>query len=180
MSGAIFSYFLSIVATGTAIKLMDDYLDEPTNTDGQVIYALLALSVGASLNPEAALSLFLAAYASGMISDLGRPLPLGLKGWQESLLVLSWGCYRFGWVQQLGALAIIMGIQLYDDLADYPWDRIQGYPNFVTLWGYNEVILSLAILLLTAATIDPQKTLASLLALPWALQLASWERRTCS
>jgi hypothetical protein len=153
---------------------MDDYLDLAILPDrGMVAYALLAFAFATSLNRILAISLFLAAYALGMIKDLTRTLPLGVRGWQESVFVLLWGSYICTWRCQLSSLAIMGALQLYDDLADYSFDQNYNLPNLVHSWGKTEVLLSLAISFGLAAFLHPQKTLMTFLATPLVLTLVS-------
>lgn len=142
---------LAILCTGLAVKLMDDFLDlqydsqagipSPAVRLGEATlpYGLILLALGAAFHAPIALSLFFAAYATGMIQDLIRPLPSGLSGWQESVLVLGLGALLLGPIVQIWGLAIMIFIQGIDDVMDYDLDQVSGNPNLVRRFGWVEV-----------------------------------------
>ncbi|MHB8756494.1 MAG: hypothetical protein ACYC6V_00530 [Bacillota bacterium] len=140
----------AITLSGVAIKLLDDYLDgqEADELRSLPAYALLALSVAVALAPGPALSLFLAAYAVGMLKDLAVPFPAGLVGWQEVALVLLGGLLLTGWREMLGSVALMVAAQSADDLFDWGLDRAHGRPSLVGRLGLGECAF---LLLFTAA-----------------------------
>lgn len=141
----------AIICSGLAVKLMDDFLDlqydsqagipSPAVRLGEATlpYGLILLAIGAAFHAPIALSLFFAAYAIGMVQDLRRPLPSGLTGWQESLLVLGLGALLLGPVNQIWGLAIMVFVQAIDDTIDYHVDQMSGNPNLLRRFGWVEV-----------------------------------------
>lgn len=141
----------AILCTGLAVKLMDDFLDlqydsqagipSPAVRLGEATlpYGLILLAIGAAFHAPIALSLFVAAYSIGMIQDLKRPLPSGLTGWQESILVLGLGALLLGPVIQIWGLAMMVFIQVIDDMIDYHVDQMSGNPNLLRRFGWVEV-----------------------------------------
>lgn len=121
---------LAVVATGIAVKLMDDVLDQQEDAvTGQpnvavplggaaVAYALAAFALAAALSPRDALSLFWASYAWGMAHGAGQRLPLGLRAWQETALAVALAVLTAGVPDALAALALIGAVQLLDDWVD--------------------------------------------------------------
>lgn len=141
----------AILCTGLAVKLMDDFLDlkydsqagipSPAVRLGEATlpYGLILLALGAAFHAPIALALFIAAYAVGMVQDLGRPLPSGLAGWQESVVVLGLGALLLGPVMQIWGLAVMVFVQAIDDVMDYELDQVSGNPNLVRRFGWVEV-----------------------------------------
>ena len=141
----------AILCAGLAVKLMDDFLDlrydsqtgipSPAVRLGEATlpYGLVLLAVGAAFHPSVALSLFLAAYSTGMVQDLRRALPSGLTGWQESLVVLGLGALLLGPVRQIWGLAMMVFVQAVDDTIDYHVDQMSGNPNLLRRFGWVEV-----------------------------------------
>ena len=130
----------AITLSGLAIKLLDDYLDRQEADELRPLpaYAILALSVAVALAPGPALSLFLAAYAVGMLKDLAVPFPAGLVGWQEIALVLLGGLLLTGWREMLGSVALMVAAQSAVDLLDWGLDRAHGRPSWVGRLGLGE------------------------------------------
>lgn len=127
------SWLLPLVAvllTGAAVKLADDVLDRHLDAcrgritsynllqEGSTTYALAFLAVAAALDPPRATSLFAAAYAVGMVGTAGERLPSGLKGYQESLLLLGGLGLWWGWQEIVSSLAVVGAWQLIDDMLD--------------------------------------------------------------
>ncbi|NMB17472.1 MAG: hypothetical protein GX980_10220 [Firmicutes bacterium] len=182
MSSAVSSVlakYLCILLVGLAIKLMDDYLDEPKDTKGlanyfqrgTIAYSLLALAVAAALEAKTACSLFFAAYILGMAGDETRPLASKLRGWEESLIVLGIGLISVGWETLLASTAILAAVQLYDDFADLAKDARWGRTNLVRTWGHTECLLLLAISMSIGALLDPLQAILVFLAVPPVLTL---------
>lgn len=139
--------------TGVAIRLMDDFLDEPEPFlsrlaplvaragRGVIAYALFFLALGAACNLEWAVTLFLCAYAIGMGHDGLRPLPSGLPAWGESALALAVGVGRFGFFSLVASFTAVLFVQILDDFMDVREDRERGGGNWVLRWGSVESAL---------------------------------------
>jgi len=109
---------------------MDDYLDGPLDRligkktwaadlqEATLPYALLAFSLAVIAEPTWSITLFWASYAVGMRGDRLRPLPLGLTGWQEALLLGVLTLSAFGWKALVTSWAAIFSLQAVDDLLD--------------------------------------------------------------
>lgn len=150
----------SVALSGLAIKLLDDYLDdqEADRLRPLPAYALLALSVAVALAPGPALSLFLAAYAVGMLKDLAVPFPVRLTGWQEVALVVLVGLGLTGWREMLGSLSLMVAAQCGDDLLDWSLDRAHGRPSLVGRLGLGESVLLLVLTAGLGWSLAPGKT----------------------
>ena len=172
MSPAIFETAktaFSLLLTGAAIKLMDDFVDAaPGERWGgersALPYALLFFAGGAAPNSSLTVSLFLAAYALGMAYDYAEKMPSGLLGYQESLLVVALGIVVLGWSEIAGSLLIIASIQLLDDVRDQQEDRYSGQKNLARRWGRVEAGLLAAITFLATLLLAPVKAVATLAA----------------
>lgn len=128
---------LAVIATGIAIKLLDDQLDQARDAAAHrfnwaqclgssvTAYALVALSVAMLLADRTAFSLFAAAYAVGMAGDWRRTMPSGLPGWLESKGMLAICVLTLGWAWTLWGLVTIGAIQAWDHAVDGdgPWPR---------------------------------------------------------
>lgn len=149
-----------VVLVALSVKLLDDFLDDeaPEPDRARPVYALLALSVGVVLAPSPAVSLFLAAYVVGMLKDVGRPFPSGLRGWQEMAVVALAGLLFLGWREMGGSLVLMAGVQLGDDLLDWAADRRDGRPSMVGRWGAGECLLALAFVVVVGWCLAPGKT----------------------
>ncbi len=166
MSATIYELFiqgLAILLTGIAVKMLDDYLDEPEGwieclERGVPAYGMLFLALGVGLAPSTSLSLFLASYALGMIHEPDRQLPLGLQAYQENILVLTVGFIILGWKEILSSLSILLAVQLIDDTLDQKLDTSMGHPNIRNHLGVVETVLLSMISLLIAAYLHPSKT----------------------
>lgn len=193
MSGAIFSLALEALAiffVGVCIKVMDDYVDIELDTlldkktlaaklgPGTLPYLLLLFAVAAAINQELTLALFMASYAVGMYQDLFRPLPTGLKGWQESAVVFGLGIALVGWVTIVWSFAIMAVIQLLDDLIDYRLDLKTGVVKAVQRLGFTETALLVLILTLLSLYLAVKQTLMVLCLTPvvkWLVAKAGQE-----
>lgn len=157
---------ISVLLCAIAVKLVDDFLDRDMDTragsrnlavrfgNGTVIYAMLALAVAASLNAMISIPLFLASYSIGMCNDLKQSFPSGLRGWQESLLVVLLGIILWGWEMMLFSLLFVSSIQLFDDYLDMSIDKRVGYRNIANRFGKVECLLLSIITILTAWSLE--------------------------
>ena len=179
MCGGIFSItisslirpFLACFFTGTAVKIMDDYLDASTDRmvgrrtwaaeleEAALPYALVALSLAVIAEPVWSVTLFWASYAVGMRGDLARCLPLGLKGWQEALLIGIIAGLAYGWKTTVSSLLAIFSVQAIDDLIDQEQDKMAGAGNWVLRWGTVETSLAAIIAVLILSCLDIIKLL---------------------
>ncbi len=153
---------ISVILCAIAVKLVDDFLDQDLDTSasshnfanslgkGTIIYAMLALTLAISINALVTIPLFLASYSIGMFSDLQQPFPSGLKGWQESLLVIFCGILFWGWEQMFFSLLFISSVQLFDDYVDLEKDQVVGCRNIARQIGKVECLLLSIIGMLTA------------------------------
>jgi hypothetical protein len=150
----------AVALAALAVKLLDDFLDQDGAEPDRArpVYALLALSVATVLAPGLSLSLFLAAYALGMLGELGRPFPSGLSGWQEMAVVTVLGLLLLGWREMLGSLLLMGGVQVGDDLIDWSADRGAGRRSLVARWGLGESLFVLTIAFVLGWCLAPVKT----------------------
>lgn len=150
----------AVILSGVAIKVLDDYLDRRDWEDDRAApaYALLALSAGVALAPGLASSLFLAAYAVGMLMDLDQRYPTGLAGWQEILIVVLGGLLLTGWREMLGSLALMVAVQSGDDLLDWTTDRTHGRLTMVNRLGFGECVFLGLLAVAMALCLAPGKT----------------------
>lgn len=154
---------------GTAIKIMDDYLDAPVDQiigrqtwaagleEAALPYALLAVSLAVPAEPSWAITLFWASYAMGMRGDLTRPLPLGLRGWQEALVLGVISGLVFGWRATISSWLAIFTVQAIDDLMDQAQDKMTGAGNWASRWGMVETGLATIIAILILSCLDIAK-----------------------
>lgn len=157
---------IAVLLCGIAVKLVDDFLDKDMDTragshnftirfgNGTVIYAMLALTVAASINAMISIPLFLASYSIGMFHDLKQPFPSGLCGWQESGFILLVGVLLWGWQMMLFSILFVSSIQLFDDYLDMYIDDEVGYRNMAKRIGRVECLLLSIITMLTAWLIE--------------------------
>lgn len=153
------------------IKMMDDYLDGPLDRligkktwaadlqEATLPYALLAFSLAVIAEPTWSITLFWASYAVGMRGDRLRPLPLGLTGWQEALLLGVLTLSAFGWKALVTSWAAIFSLQAVDDLLDHQQDKMCGAANWATRWGVVETGLAAAIAIALLCYLDVIKLL---------------------
>jgi len=145
-----------------AIKLADDYLDQEQDrltgqanwTDilgiGTMFYAIFFISIAAAIHSSVSLSLFFASYIVGMFNDFKNRFPLGLTGWQESLLTLLLCLALFGWEMTFFSLSFVIAVQLIDDCIDIKIDSKSGRRNFASRLGCMECSLAALLALLFA------------------------------
>lgn len=162
---AIFDFTCIVAAVACcaiAIKLADDYLDQeqdrlagqPNWTNilgpGTMFYAIFFLSIAAAINSAVSLSLFFASYIVGMFNDFQSHFPLGLTGWQESLLTLFISLLLLGWEITVFSLALVFAVQLIDDCIDINVDSHSGQRNYACRLGFIECVLTAVCALLFA------------------------------
>ncbi|MGE5561268.1 MAG: hypothetical protein ACM3XN_09535 [Chloroflexota bacterium] len=139
---------LAVLATGLAIKLMDDIFDgeETTvaglSTAGATIYAMVALAIGVALAPAVGLPLFAAAYAVGMAGDPQETLPSGMPAWVESALALAVAAAISGIAAMAHALLVVAAVQLVDDVLDFQADSAIPERNLAHRFGRGEAALA--------------------------------------
>lgn len=175
----------AIFLTGWVVKLMDDFLDLRYDIlqgerslairlgEGTLPYSLLLFCLAVLLEPVAACSLFLGAYAAGMASDLERRLPSGLPGVKEALAALLVGFLFLPWHAVLWGVAVMLAVQAVDDLADLAPDRISGNPNLARRFGIVETRLAALGALAVAASLRPLGTVMVFAAIPLVLACMS-------
>ncbi len=164
----------AVLCMALAVKLMDDLLDGDLGrvdregaeavlgAGGAAAYALFLGMVAAALNTEWAVTLFLAAYAVGMLDDPLRRLPSRLPAGVESFLAVMIGILAYGWRSALASLACMVVIQALDDLVDYRRDLQAGRRNWVTATGKFEVALMTVIWLIIGLSLDEMRLAASI------------------
>lgn len=165
--------FFSVLFTGLVIKIMDDYLDQDIDIlekeqnlftaikFGGLPYALLLLSLSFMLDPVTSLSLFFASFAVGMAGKLTVKMPLGLYGYQESIIVVLLGLIFFK-INMASSLFIIITIQLWDDFLDYDKDKLNK-KNLAFLLGKVECLLLAIIFFLLSFYLDHIKAVSSII-----------------
>ena len=175
---SLFIEWLGIVLAGWTIKLMDDWLDvEYDQCIGRqtlasrlgranLPYGLLGLGLAMAIAPGVALTLFLTAYALGMGHDLRERMPTRFPGWLESVIAMGLAVWYAGALLAGWALAVMMMIQLLDDLMDHHNDRRSGQNNWAIRFGFVEAALAMFICALVAVLLEPWKTAEVLVALP--------------
>lgn len=158
---------LAVGGTALAVKLIDDYLDEGLDGDanfarrlgrGGPPYAVIAFALAAAANVGLAVALLLASYAVGMLQSLDDRYPLGLTGLQETGIVVALGLVAVGADVMLQALFATAGIQMLDDLIDWPADRDSGCPSYVRTFGGVETATICVAGLLGSLLLDPVRT----------------------
>lgn len=164
----------SVALTAAAVKLMDDTLDRERDAAAgrpnwaarlgvaAPVYALAFLAAAALLHAPAAGTLFLAAYALGMLrggEGAAAIQPSRLPAWQESLLAVALGAAVAGPREMFGAVCVMLALQAADDLRDH-----HVRPGLSAGWaGATEVVLAGVAAGLLAILLTPAKALASLL-----------------
>lgn len=170
--------FLTCLLTGLAVKLMDDYLDAPCDRiagrytlaclwgRATLCYALVAFSLAVVTQAAWALSLFWASYVLGMGGDMRRSLPLGLSGWQESVLLSIVAVIALGWREVVTSFLAIFVVQAGDDLLDKGRDEKTGGRNLAVRWGRGETALVAVTAALACSFLDGMKLGMVLIAAP--------------
>jgi hypothetical protein len=176
------SRFIAISIIGMVIKLTDDSLDEipvaghpghPGKPSlaiklgkGVMAYGLLLFTIAVSVQSSVSATLFLAAYAVGMVKDPELLLPTYLPAWLESFLTVMIGVLFWGWSEMISSFVIMGVIQLGDDYLDREQDRKEQRYNLTHDWGQVEVILLAFFLTSISFMLDGEKTLLVLAAAP--------------
>lgn len=152
---------LSLILVGWGVRWLDDGLDWPRDRAmgrpnwvrcfgrGIHVYAALVLVLAAGVHAATAVPVFLASYGLGMLATPGEKEPSGLKGWQETLLVVFVSLVLVGPVSTLAAMLAVATVQLLDDW----WERREERDrpdNWASRLGSTEtLLLSLFFLTLT-------------------------------
>lgn len=144
---------LAVIFCGLAIKLTDDWIDQEEDKlagqknwaaiigMGTMLYAILLLILAAAIRAEVSLPLFLASYVVGMFHDLTSQFPLGLSGWQESLVIFIISILFFGFEVTVFSLFFITAVQFFDDWYDLRSDLMGGQRNYAVRLGKMECFL---------------------------------------
>lgn len=144
---------LAVTCCGVAIKLSDDWLDREIDFElqvcnwstilgnGTMLYAMLFLTLAASLYTQVCLALFLMSYGVGMFHDFHNYFPLGLTGWQETLIISIMSILLFGWQLTLFAALFVFAVQLLDDFVDFSVDGRYGQRNLAWRVGRYECLI---------------------------------------
>lgn len=123
---------VAILCVAGAVKLMDDavdvmadrQLDRPNwaiRLDRAVTpYSLALLAVAAMADTGTAIPLFCAAYAWGMAGQWQERMPSGLTAMTEGLIALGLSVWFYGWLRTATALALVVAVDLWDDVRDEP------------------------------------------------------------
>ena len=159
--------FIAVFLTAFAVKIIDDYLDQDMDNGiqknwalllgpGCVIYAILLLAIGFTLNTPLCFALFLSCYTVGMYNNMFTVLPLHMKGWQESLIVLFIGIMVTNLTIIVFSICLVTATQLLDDCIDYHVDMALGSGNLASKWGTLECLICALILILIASQMNHQ------------------------
>ncbi len=163
-----FAAGLAVFLTALAVKALDDLLDEPEGRGGRAggvaAYVAVLLVVAAGLDRRVAVSLFLAAYAVGMVSSPLTRLPSGLPSWGESLVAVGLGACLTGALEVLGSVLVVTAVQVFDDFWDLARDREAGRVGVAAAIGRWPALALAVLLYIAAALISPVKTLPTLAA----------------
>ena len=175
---------VAVACCGVAIKLSDDWLDREVDFelqaynwstilgDGTMFYAMLFLTLAASLHTQVCLSLFLMSYGIGMFHDFHNYFPLGLTGWQETLMVSIMSILLFSWQITVFSALFVFAVQLLDDFIDFSSDeRRTGQRNIACRIGRYECFVLAVICIMVSwrlyAEIFPPVLIGTLLV--WGL-----------
>ncbi|KPU44842.1 hypothetical protein OXPF_13170 [Oxobacter pfennigii] len=149
-------FIISALLLGLSIKLFDDFVDE--NKTVNIPYIMCFLGISIFLYREN-LGLFLSAYIIGMFHDRNITLIIGLKAYQEQIIVIILLVIIAGVKSSVFSLLIIFAIQLIDDLIDERYDASTGKKNWAAIFGRVEVSVALIILIIISLYIDRFKAL---------------------
>lgn len=178
----------AVLLTGVVVKIMDDHLDTaslppepgcpaPPLEHAVLPYCLLLFGLAGWLSLATSLSLFLASYCLGMAYDMLEKTPLGIRGYQESLVAVGAGALLLGWREMLGALCAIWAVQCFDDFLDYRRDLATTWRSLAVRLGRVEAL----VIGLASATVgylvDQRKTGFVLAAAVLIWAGAEWNRR---
>ena len=157
MSVVDYSVLLKLSASfliGIVIKVLDDYMDDelppmllsPEFKNAILPYTLILFSFAAALDTAYAVTLFSAAYITGMFFHMKQKLPTGFTALQESFLVLLVNLLIFSIPTVFTSLLAICFLQCIDDLMDRRWDKRMGHHNLANIFGTGEITILSAIL----------------------------------
>lgn len=147
------SILCAVILCAISVKLIDDFLDYDRDMctgchnfvthlgKGTPVYAMLALSLAASINASVSIPLFLASYIVGMFKDLEHTFSVHLSGLEESILIFILGVLLWNWQIMLFSTLFVFSIQLFDDYIDIHKDRFAGYRNLAHRMGKVECLL---------------------------------------
>ncbi|MTI67777.1 MAG: hypothetical protein FH753_14420 [Firmicutes bacterium] len=154
-----------ITIMGILIKVLDDYYDEDyINSDKNItLYGLLAFSIACVFKSSLAITLFLSAYIIGMFKDFNRKLTLGLKGYQEGILLIIICLVFINPIEVFSSFFIILIIDIFDDILDFKYDKKYNKKNYVLQFGLGEVLIIVIIFILFTIKLDVTKLVYSLL-----------------
>ncbi len=157
--------FLGIYFTGIVIKLMDDYLDlkeDKLNEEfnffyllhkGILPYTLIIFFIALSFNFNEALTLFSSSYIIGMGYEWKTKYSSGLKGWQESIIIMIITIYFTSFHKFFLSFIFILSAQLIDDLIDFN-NELTNFKNTVNIFGLTPTIILILIFILFLYKID--------------------------
>lgn len=160
---------LAVFLTGVVIKLMDDYLDQEIDRLNEryslavrlkrkiLPYSLLLFSFAVLCDYELSISLLWASYIVGMGANTKSSL--GLKVYQELILLLVMGFVLLDRGQFLFALLIILFIQTADDYIDYYREKYINKDNFINYLGRLGTLFIVAVSLSCSLICDWQLSL---------------------
>lgn len=165
---SIIHKMIASIMVGFVIKLLDDYIDDDSKFiynnslidrlgKGIVPYSMIIFSIGAGIDIEYSVTLMSACYMVGMFHDLYMKLPTGLRGYQESIILLFLNTYLFSFKIIITSLVVILLIQFIDDLVDMKWDKKYGYKNFANRFGKVEIIVTSIINIILLILLDVEK-----------------------
>ena len=189
---AVFDHLLGLLAAwaaGWAVRLLDDALDQDIDQAlnkpnwsqrlgaGTTAYAVGALALASLLQPAVGLSLLVAAYAIGMISEY-RLLPSGLPGWAEGIVLWLLCAWRFGLTRAWAAVGSAVAMQLLDDLIDNSRDEWVAARNWTMRLGLLGTGLVTGSLLAVVAWLDAWLLLYALLSFAY-FQIQEWAMSRC-
>src|SRR5690606_24645016 len=101
--------------------------------------------------------------------ELTRPLPSGLKGYQEGAILFVIGVLMLPWSDVLWAVTVMFALQAIDDLHDFGADRISGNPNLARKIGIVELHLAGLLAICFAVILRPVSTVLLFVAVPIVL-----------
>lgn len=189
MSGSLLDLFtslLSLIFVGSAIKLMDDYLDAEYDIcrgehtlavklgRATLPYTLVLALLGAYLHLDAAIALFFGSYAVGMLSTWSERLPTRVPAYVEIGAAVLLSCWLAGWQMALWGLALMAMIDWLDDLIDMSGDRRSGQRNLALRLGVVETTLLTLIAMCAAVLTNPRWTVFGFIAFTMLTVLAEF------
>ncbi|MBM7613838.1 hypothetical protein [Alkaliphilus hydrothermalis] len=171
----IFKRYFAVLLMGVVIKLLDDEVDQDEALRGlpesqllrdlqrfKLPYSLFFLALAMVLDTNYSFGLFSSAYILGMFHIPQQRLPLKLKSYQETLVVVALNLILIPFGVFFQSFFIVTILQLIDDILDEEYDSTYGYFNFVKRYGRMEVTLVIAILTVASFMISWVNTLVIL------------------